>query len=68
MFLNLVYNWVFDQIDARAGRIYNQRSQVGRIFHAIGFELMLVATSLPIYVWWLDSLKIHFGRRTCKRL
>ena len=53
MLLNLVYNWVFDQIDARAARISSQRSHMGRIMHAIGFELTLVVTSLPIYVWWL---------------
>lgn len=54
MLLSLVYNWVFDQIDARAGRISSQRSHVGRILHAVGFEVSLTVTSLPIYVWWLD--------------
>jgi len=54
MLLNLAYNWLFDQIDARAGRISSQRSHVGRIFHAFGFEISLTVTSLPIYVWWLD--------------
>lgn len=54
MLINLVYNWVFDHIDARANRISSDRSTVGRILHAVGFELSLVITSLPIYVWWLN--------------
>ncbi len=54
MLVNLVYNWVFDHIDARANRISSDRSTVGRILHAVGFELTLLVTSLPIYVWWLN--------------
>ncbi|MEW2917368.1 PACE efflux transporter [Ruegeria sp. ANG10] len=53
MVLNLVYNWAFDRIDARARRVASQRSHFGRILHAIGFEASLVITSLPIYAWWL---------------
>jgi uncharacterized membrane protein len=54
MLVNLVYNWVFDHVDARANRISSDRSTVGRILHAVGFELTLLVTSLPIYVWWLN--------------
>lgn len=54
MLLNLIYNWAFDRIDARAGRIASERSHIGRILHAIGFEFSLTATSLPILVWWLE--------------
>ena len=54
MLVNLVYNWVFDHIDARANRISSDRSTIGRILHAVGFELTLLVTSLPIYVWWLN--------------
>ncbi len=54
MLMNLVYNWVFDHVDARANRISSDRSTFGRIVHAVGFEVSLVITSLPIYVWWLD--------------
>ncbi|MEM7068420.1 MAG: PACE efflux transporter [Pseudomonadota bacterium] len=54
MLMNLVYNWIFDSIDARYGRISSQRSHLGRIVHAAGFEFSLVITSLPIYIWWLD--------------
>ncbi len=53
MLINLVYNWVFDKIDARSGRVASERSHLGRILHAIGFEASLVVTSLPIYAWWL---------------
>ncbi|MEP5761230.1 MAG: PACE efflux transporter [Litoreibacter sp.] len=54
MLLNLAYNRVFDQFDAKAGRISSQRSHLGRILHAIGFEVFLMVTSLPLYVWWLQ--------------
>ena len=53
MLINLVYNWVFDRFDARAGRVASERSHIGRILHAIGFEATLVVTSLPIFAWWL---------------
>lgn len=53
MVLNLFYNWGFDQFDARAGRISSHRSHIRRILHALGFEVSLTATSLPIYMLWL---------------
>lgn len=53
MVLNLVYNWLFDLFDARAGRVSSERSHMGRLLHAVGFELTLTLTSLPIYMWWL---------------
>ena len=54
MVINLIYNWVFDWCDARRGKISSDRSPLGRILHAIGFEMVLVISSLPIYMWWLD--------------
>nr|WP_325253626.1 PACE efflux transporter [Amylibacter sp.] len=54
MLLNLLYNWGFDQVDARAGRLSSERSHFGRVLHALGFEASLTLTSLPIYVWWLQ--------------
>lgn len=54
MVVNLIYNWVFDHIDARASRISSDRSTLGRLLHAVGFELTLLITSLPIYAWWLN--------------
>lgn len=54
MLLHFIYNWAFDRIDARAGRVSSQRSRIGRLVHAFGFEVSLTLTSLPIYVWWLQ--------------
>ena len=53
MLFNLIYNWIFDRLDARAGRIPSERSVIGRVIHAVGFEVGLVLTSLPIVTWWL---------------
>ena len=53
MLVSLLFNWVFDQIDARAGRVSSQRSLLGRILHAVGLEVWLVLTSMPIVIWWL---------------
>lgn len=52
--LGLLYNWVFDKVDASRGRVSSDRRLVGRIVHAVGFELTLLITSVPIYCWWLD--------------
>lgn len=54
MLVNLIYNWIFDKFDARNGRVSSDRSPLGRIIHAVGFEVFLLITSLPIYCWWLD--------------
>lgn len=54
MVLNLLYNWIYDKIDARSGRVASERSHIGRMVHAFGFEISLTLTSLPIYIWWLD--------------
>lgn len=54
MVFNLIYNWFFDQYDVKAGRIPTERSFYQRIFHAAGFEIGLMFTSLPIVIWWLD--------------
>lgn len=54
MLINLVYNYAFDRFDLRHGRVPSQRSTNGRLLHAVGFELVLVLTSLPIVMWWLE--------------
>jgi len=54
MVWGLFYNWVFDQLEARSGRISSNRSWAWRIVHAIGFEVSLTITSLPIYTLWLN--------------
>ncbi len=54
MIINLIYNWIFDKIDAKYGRISSNRSTLGRIFHAVGFEAFLTFSSLPFYIWLLE--------------
>ncbi len=54
MIVNLIYTWLFDVMDAKSGRIPSKRSLAGRILHAVGLEVGLVATSLPIVIWWLE--------------
>lgn len=51
--LGLVYNLIFDLLYARTGRVSSDRRALGRVLHALGYELTLVTTSLPIYMWWL---------------
>ncbi len=51
--ISLIYNWIVDHLSARKGRESSDRSPVGRVFHAVGFELSLLITSLPIYTVWL---------------
>lgn len=53
MVLNIIYNWVFDRLEARTGRVASDRPHKLRIIHAIGFEVTLAITSIPIYTWWL---------------
>ena len=54
LIISYLYNLAFDHADAKAGRISSNRSTLGRILHAVGFELSLLTTSLPIYMVWLD--------------
>jgi uncharacterized membrane protein len=53
MLINLIYNWIFDKVDALKGRVSSDRSPFGRVLHALGFELSLLLTSLPVYTLWL---------------
>ena len=54
VFVALIYNYVLDRIDAHFGRVPTERSTLGRIGHALGLEITLVATSLPAIMWWMD--------------
>lgn len=54
MLIGLLYNGVFDWLEARTGRVSSDRSPLNRVVHAVGFELSLVITSLPILCWWLN--------------
>lgn len=39
MLVNLIYNWLFDMWDVRGGRIPTERPLVGRLAHALGFDV-----------------------------
>lgn len=54
MIFNIIYNYIFDRIEARTGRVANDRPHKWRVVHAIGFEVTLAITSIPIYTWWLN--------------
>lgn len=55
MLVSFVYNYLYDRIDVSYGRVPTERKMLARACHAIGFELILTATSLPIIVWWLQT-------------
>jgi uncharacterized membrane protein len=52
--VNLIFNWFFDKMDAKSGKISSDRSTIGRLIHAFGFEVFLTLTSLPLYVWLIN--------------
>ncbi|MEM7426219.1 MAG: PACE efflux transporter [Pseudomonadota bacterium] len=54
MAIGLLYNCIFDWLEAGTGRVSSDRPTHLRILHAAGFELSLVTTSLPILCWWLQ--------------
>ena len=54
MIINVIYNWIFDRIEARTGRVASDRPHKLRVVHAVGFEITLMITSIPIYTWWLQ--------------
>ena len=54
MLLNMLYNYCFDRFDARRGVVPTERSARQRIVHALGLEVVLTSTSLPIVTWWLQ--------------
>jgi len=54
MLINLIFNYLYDRVDVHYGRIPTERGPVSRAIHAISFESCLVATSLPIIMWWLQ--------------
>ena len=53
MLWHLIYNWIFDRWEAGKGRIASDRNWRWRMVHAVGFEVTLMLTSLPIYMLWL---------------
>ena len=51
--VNFVYNYAFDKLDVRNGRIPTERSAGWRVIHAVGFECLLVIAVVPLLMWWL---------------
>ena len=52
--VTFIYNYAFDHLDVRNGRVPTQRTRGWRIVHAVGFEATLVVFGLPLIMWWLD--------------
>ena len=52
--INFIYNHFYDRWDVSRNRVPTERSKRGRIGHAIGLEITLTATSMPLVMWWLD--------------
>lgn len=50
---NGAYNTSFDWLDGRlSGRTADRRPTRWRVVHALGFELGLLALTLPVLMWW----------------
>lgn len=54
LIINFIYNHFYDRWDVSRNRVPTERSKRGRIGHAIGLEITLTATSMPLVMWWLD--------------
>lgn len=48
---NMLYNWVFDRLQARCGFA---RTYWVRVAHAVGFEAGLILIVIPLIAVWLD--------------
>ena len=55
MIVSVVFNEVYDRVDARYGRVPTERSFMGRALHAVAFESILVIVSMPFIMWWMAS-------------
>lgn len=54
MLTNYFYNYAYDYLDIRQGRIPTERTLTHRIYHALGFETLLLVFTLPLVMWWLE--------------
>ena len=54
---NLIYNTAFEHWESR--QVKRGRSVLRRVAHAIGFEIGLVLTLVPLFAWWLDVSLWH---------
>jgi uncharacterized membrane protein len=60
---NMLYNALFDRVEARAKL---SRTPLVRVFHAIGFEIGLIAAVVPLAAWWFaisywDAFVLEIG-------
>ena len=53
---NMVFNWLFDRWQARAGW---HRTLAVRVGHAFLFELGLLIMAVPFIAWWMDVTLWH---------
>ncbi len=49
---NLLYNSLFELWESK--QVVRGRGLARRLAHAVGFELGLVAITLPMFAWWLE--------------
>jgi uncharacterized membrane protein len=54
MWLNYVFNLIFDIALVRLGRPVNVRPVWMRVLHAMLFEASLLILTIPVVAWWLD--------------
>lgn len=59
MLTNYFYNYAYDYFDTSRGRIPTERTLTHRIYHALGFELLLLFFTLPLIMWWLEMSFIN---------
>jgi uncharacterized membrane protein len=53
MIVSVIFNEIYDRVDARYGRVPTERSFKGRALHAVAFESILVIVSMPFIMWWM---------------
>jgi len=53
MIVSVVFNEIYDRVDAHYGRVPTERSFKGRALHAVTFESILVIVSMPFIMWWM---------------
>ncbi len=51
VFWNYIYNIIFDNF---MGRNRSERGLAARCIHAVGFELGMIAITLPVIAWYLN--------------
>ncbi len=54
MLVNYAFNYAFDILLVRMGRMLNDRPAWLRVIHAFAFEACLVVITVPLVAWWLN--------------